>query len=64
MRYYTIVGMVLITALLIAVFVFTPYKYEKYTFNGNTIPIKINRITGDTYVYSVGSGEWIKLHNN
>lgn len=45
--------------LLIAGILFWPtlYRYEKTTFGGDSFPVKINRITGQTKMYYLG--EWM-----
>lgn len=39
----------------------TLYKYDKTTINGNSIPLKINRLTGNTEYYILG--RWNKQEN-
>ncbi|MBX6361892.1 MAG: hypothetical protein IRZ03_17675 [Acidobacterium ailaaui] len=64
MKHFIIVGMILTVAMLITLFACTPYKYERYTLDGKTIPLKINRFTGETFVYNAMGGRWVKLKND
>lgn len=50
----------ILSVLLIVVFSLlvypTIYKYVEADYNGNNYPIKINRFTGETFVYVPGKG--------
>jgi len=60
----TIVLITICLFLLICGILFWPtlYRYEKMTINGNSFPVKINRINGDTQYFVLG--KWLNTKDN